>query len=113
MINTPTTNRGTPMHYSLTLVLLAAAFPALSGTFWHPEANGVVLAAPPGAVAEVCSMGTGTSIEDQWRCDYVATNGAKMPIYVDTGMTGPMRVKARWAYAETAGGLVPMAEFNE
>lgn len=101
------------MNFPLTLTLALATLPAVGGTYWHPEADGVVLAAPPGAVAEVCSIGTGTSLENQWRCEYVTTDGAKLPVYIDTGVYGPVRVKARWAYAQTANGLVPMAEFNE
>ena len=101
------------LKFPLFAALAAASMTAGAGTYWHPEADGVVLASPPGGTAEVCYLGTSTSLEPAWTCIDVDTDGAKTPIYLSSGVYGPVRVKARWAYAETIDGLVPMAEFNE
>ena len=56
------------MNLPLTLTLALAALPAVGGTYWHPEADGVVLASPPGDTAEVCYLGTSTSLDPAWTC---------------------------------------------
>lgn len=81
-----------------------------TGAFAYPNANGVVVAAPPGDEVEICYYeddvfdlnlpANAQTLVPVWECDYVKTYGAKAPVWYFFKHTSPVRVKhARWAYA--------------
>jgi hypothetical protein len=106
--------------YLLILVLALASVPVSAATWFHAEADGVVFAAPPGTEVEVCyqelvpgATASGPGFATEWVCTYIVADGAKNPAYFTGDVTGPMRVKARWAQAIVDGRVEPMAGHDD